>query len=75
MMSASSLLLLSGPLLTRVIVPVRVQYMGQIQQFNLSQEIIIIIIIIIIIDLKQYNCVQIICIRYEYLINRIINIK
>ena len=43
--------------------------MGQIELFNLSFKISIISY------LKPYSCVQIICIRWEYLINKNTNVK
>ena len=54
MWSTPSLLLLPGPLRFRVVVPVRVPSMDQIELFNHLLRIITICY------LKQYSCVQII---------------
>ena len=62
MQCTPSLPLFSGLLWLRVVVPVRVPPISQIELFNHLQRIIIIRY------LKQYNCVQIVCIRSEYLI-------
>ena len=69
MWSIPSLTLLTGSLWPGLVAPVRVLSMVQIELFNHLP------MIIIISYLKAYNCVQIICIRSQYLINRITNVK
>ena len=55
--------------LLRIVVPVEVLSRGQIELLNHLSRIIILSYF------KPYSCVQIICIRLEYLINRIANVK
>ena len=64
-----TLSLLPSPLWQRVVVPVKVQSMGQIEFFNHLLRIIIISY------LKPSSYMQIVHIRQEYLSNRITNVK
>ena len=68
MWSTPSLPSLSVPLWTGVVVPVNVPFMGQI-------ELLSNLVRIIISYLKSYSCVQIVCIRLEYLLIVITNVK